>query len=94
MTRSSLSAAKGGFDAKSPRAWLQSTRDYLAGRADELGAVLGGAEAQTEPIASEPDRGGGNFPMLLCVSTAEAVALAEGILRAVGSRRFQECFDL
>ena len=29
------------------------------------------AEAQTEPIASEPDRGGGNFPLLNCVSIAK-----------------------
>ena len=35
----------------------------MAGRTDELDA-LDWAETQTEPIVSEPDRGGGSFPMI------------------------------
>ena len=54
-------SGQGGYDLKSPHTWLQSTRDYLAGRTDELDAVLDWAEAQTEPIVSEPDQGGWSF---------------------------------
>ena len=57
-------SGKGGYDPKSPQTWLQSTRDYLAGRTDEIDGVLDWAEAQTEPIASEPDRGNESFPMI------------------------------
>ena len=39
------------FDAKSPQSWLQSTRDYVAGRTSELDPLLDWVEAQTEPIS-------------------------------------------
>ena len=55
-------SGKGGFNAKSPQTWLQWARDYLAGRTDELDAVLHWAEAQTEQIPAEPDSGLGQFP--------------------------------
>ena len=63
---------KGGFDAKSPQTWLQSTRDDLAGRTDELDAVLDWAEGQTEQNPAELDRIPGRFPVLQCISSARS----------------------
>ena len=39
------------FDTKSPQTWLQSTRDYIAGRTSELDPLLDWVEAQIEPIS-------------------------------------------
>ena len=64
----------GVVDAKSPQKWLQPTREYLAGRTDEVDAVLDWAGAQTEQIPAKPDRGGGQLPMFQCVSTAKELS--------------------
>ena len=42
--------ASNKFDGKSPQTWLQSTRDYIAGRTSELDPLLDWVEAQIEPI--------------------------------------------
>ena len=65
-------SGKGGYDLKSPQTWLQSARAYSAGRTEELDAVLDWSEAQTEPIVSEPDRGGGSFSMIHHAPSAKA----------------------
>ena len=71
-------SGKGGYDPKSPQTWLQSTRDYLAGSTDEFDAVLDWAEAQTVPIASEPDRGGSSFPMINHAPSAKEFRASSG----------------
>ena len=40
------------FDSKSPQTWLQSTRDYAAGRTSELDPLLDWVESQVDPISS------------------------------------------
>ena len=55
------------FDSKSPQNWLQSTRDYVAGRTSELDPLLDWVEAQVEHITldvlANPPRAR-NIPMV------------------------------
>ena len=58
-------SGKGNYDHKAPQQWLQTLRDYLAGRCDDLDAILDWAERQSQPIGISPDAGGDSFPMLM-----------------------------
>ena len=62
------------FDAKSPQSWLQSTRDYIAGRTSEMDPLLDWVEAQVEPITldmlANPPRAS-SVPMLDAASLIE-----------------------
>ena len=55
-------SGKGTFDHKAPQQWLQTLRDYLAGRCNDLDAILEWAERQTEPIGINPDADVDYFP--------------------------------
>ena len=57
-------SGKGAYDAKSPQLWLQSKRDYVAGRSDDLDVVLEWAENQASEIPMVPDQRSGQFPIL------------------------------
>ena len=55
---------KNRYDQKKPLEWLQSIRDYVAGRSDEIDPLLDWVEAQTEPITTEMLTSNGNLPMI------------------------------
>ena len=44
---------KNRYDSKSPQSWLQSTRDYVAGRTSETDPLLDWVEQQVEPITTQ-----------------------------------------
>ena len=52
------------YDSKKPPEWMQSLKDYLAGRCEEIDGVLNWAELQTEAITVESMAKKQNLPML------------------------------
>ena len=51
------------YDSKKAQEWLQTTRDYVAGRTSEMDPLLDWVERQEEPITDEALTSQGNVPM-------------------------------
>ena len=50
------------YDAKQPLEWMQTLRDYMAGRTEEIDSLLNWVELRTEPIVVEELTAGDSVP--------------------------------
>ena len=67
-------SGKGRYDAKKPQEWLQSLRDYVAGRTAEMDPLLDWVEQQAEDIPFDLDRQPGSAPMVIVAPNLREVS--------------------